>query len=156
MNEKNAKFVVITGTIFIILFSIIGFFAYENQLNNYSNNKNSVNEAIQINFIINFGNGTVLYYNNTVVSNNASMLEITKNMVNEQMDIQYYKEFDAYLVNGILGVKGNNEFSWTAWSFSCCEWDSLDVGSNLFYPKEGQTIVWYYQEVSKYGSEKPN
>jgi len=69
-NEKNGKFVVITGTIFIILLSLIGFFVYENQLNSYSNNGNSVNEVIQINLIINLGNGTILYYNNTSVSNN--------------------------------------------------------------------------------------
>ena len=84
------------------------------------------------------------------------MLEITKNIVNEQINIQYYNKLDAYLVNEILGVEGNDEFAWTAWSFDCCEWNLLNVGSNLFYPKEGQTIAWYYQEVSKYGNEKPN
>ena len=104
-NEKNGKFVVITGTIFIILLSLIGFFVYENQLNSYSNNGNSVNEVIQINLIINLGNGTILYYNNTSVSNNASMLEITKNTVNKQIDVQYYPEFDAYFVNEILNDK---------------------------------------------------
>ena len=155
-NEKNGKFVVITGTIFIILLSLIGFFVYENQLNSYSNNGNSVNEVIQINLIINLGNGTILYYNNTSVSNNASMLEITKNTVNEQIDVQYYPEFDAYFVNEILGVRGNNKFAWSAWSFSCCKWSLLDIGSNLFYPKEGQTIAWYYQEVTKFGNGNPN
>ena len=113
MNERNGKFVVITITIFVILLSLIGLFVYENQLDNYSNDGNYVNEVIQINFIINFGNGTSLYYNNTSVSNNASMLEITKNAVNGQMDSQYYAEFDAYFINEIFGVEGNNEFIWT-------------------------------------------
>ena len=84
------------------------------------------------------------------------MLEITKNTVNEQIDVQYYPEFDAYFVNEILGVGGNNKFAWSAWSFSCCKWNLLDIGSNLFYPKEGQTIAWYYQEVTKFGNENPN
>ena len=156
LNERNGKFVVITITIFVILLSLIGLFVYENQLGNYSNDGNYVNEVIQINFIINFGNGTSLYYNNTSVSNNASMLEITKNAVNGQMDSQYYAEFDAYFINEIFGVEGNNEFIWTAWSFGCCKWELLDIGSNLYYPKEGQTIAWYYQEATKFGKGNPN
>ena len=73
-----------------------------------------------------------------------------------EMDSQYYAEFDAYFINEIFGVEGNNEFIWTAWSFGCCKWELLDIGSNLYYPKEGQTIAWYYQEATKFGKGNPN
>ena len=128
-NEKNGKFVVITGTIFIILLSLIGFFVYENQLNSYSNNGNSVNEVIQINLIINLGNGTILYYNNTSVSNNASMLEITKNTVNKQIDVQYYQGW----INPNIHDKEKRASTWRLdpekSGISCCVGD---IGTHGF------------------------
>ena len=112
---------------------------------------------IRVNIIINFGNGTILSFNNTMVPVGWNMYDVTLLVSNGRIEDTYYPEFDAVLVMSIMGVGGseNTDFTWSAWYYDD-EWKILDVGTNLFVLKEGQTVAWYYQNGSEFGRGKPN
>lgn len=120
--------------------------------------QNVDNVSINIDLIINFGNGTILYFNQTRIPVGFNMINSTHLIIGEdQVDSIYYSEFNAYFVNVILGTGNDSNFAWSAWKYEiCCEWELLEIGANLYMPEDGSTIAWYYQGVNEFGQGKPN
>ena len=116
------------------------------------------NNSINLDLIINFGNGTVLYFNQTSVPDGFSMYNSTQYIIGEDnIDSTYYSEFNAYFVNSIFDTANDSNHAWSAWKYEeCCKWQVLDVGSNLYILKNKQTIAWYYQDVNEFGLGNPN
>ena len=87
-----------------------------------------------------------------------SMYNSTEFIIGEDnMDSTYYSEFNAYFVNSLLGTGDNPDFAWSAWQYQeCCNWELLEISSNLYMPKDGQVIAWYYQDVDEFGRNNPN
>ena len=141
----------------VVAISITWYIGNENiklEQNTIVNENNSIN----IDLIINFGNGTVLYFNHTSVPNGFSMYNSTQYIIGEDnIDSTYYSEFNAYFVNSIFNTASNSNHAWAAWKYEeCCKWQVLDVGSNLYILKNKQTIAWYYQDVNEFGLGNPN
>ena len=118
--------------------------------------ENIDNVSINIDFIVDFGNGTIIYFNQTRVPVGFSMYDSTAFIIGEEnIDSIYYSDFNAYFVNSLLGTGNNPDYAWSAWQYQQ-DWELLEIGSNLFIPKDGQTIAWYYQDVNEFGSGNPN
>ena len=118
--------------------------------------ENIDNVSINIDFIVDFGNGTIIYFNQTRVPVGFSMYDSTEFIIGEEnIDSIYYSDFNAYFVNSLLGTGNNPDYAWSAWQYQQ-DWKLLEIGSNLFIPKDGQTIAWYYQDVNEFGSGNPN
>ena len=118
--------------------------------------ENIDNVSINIDFIVDFGNGTIIYFNQTLVPVGFSMYDYTTFIIGEEnIDSIYYSDFNAYFVNSLLGTGNNPDYAWSAWQYQQ-DWQLLDIGSNLFIPKDGQTIARYYQDVDEFGSGNPN
>ena len=112
--------------------------------------------SINIDFIVDFGNGTILYFNQTRIPVGFSMYDSTKFIIGEDnVDSTYYSDFDSYFVNSLLGTGNNAIYAWSAWHYQQ-DWELLEVGTNLYIPKNGQTIAWYYQDVNEFGRGNPN
>ena len=118
--------------------------------------ENIDNVSINIDFIVDFGNGTIIYFNQTRVPVGFSMYNSTEFIIGEEnVDSIYYSDFNSYFVNSLLGTGNNRDYAWSAWQYQQ-DWELLEIGSNLFIPKDGQTIAWYYQDVNEFGSGNPN
>ncbi|MBH59373.1 MAG: hypothetical protein CMO19_03010 [Thaumarchaeota archaeon] len=118
--------------------------------------ENIDNVSINIDFIVDFGNGTIIYFNQTRVPVGFTMYDSTEFIIGEEnVDSTYYSDFNAYFVNSLLGTGNNPEYAWSAWHYQQ-DWELLEIGSNLFIPKDGQTIAWYYQDVNEFGLGNPN
>ena len=118
--------------------------------------ENIDNVSINIDFIVDFGNGTIIYFNQTRVPVGFSMYNSTEFIIGEEnVDSIYYSDFNSYFVNSLLGTGNNPDYAWSTWQYQQ-DWELLEIGSNLFIPKDGQTIAWYYQDVNEFGSGNPN
>ena len=118
--------------------------------------ENIDNVSINIDFIVDFGNGTIIYFNQTRVPVGFSMYNSTEFIIGEEnVDSIYYSDFNSYFVNSLLGTGNNPDYALSAWQYQQ-DWELLEIGSNLFIPKDGQTIAWYYQDVNEFGSGNPN
>jgi|TARA_B110000014_G_scaffold51816_1_gene34693 hypothetical protein len=126
---------------------------------NYQAMQGNIDDSsINIDLIVDFGNGTILYFNQTRIPVGFSMYNSTEFIIGENnMDSTYYSEFNAYFVNSLLGTGDNPDFAWSAWQYQeCCNWELLEISSNLYIPKDGQVIAWYYQDVDEFGRNNPN
>ena len=67
------------------------------------------NNSINLDLIINFGNGTVLYFNQTSVPDGFSMYNSTQYIIGEDnIDSTYYSEFNAYFVRNRVLIMLNS------------------------------------------------
>jgi len=111
---------------------------------------------IKIDLLINFGNGTILYFNQTTIPIIFSMYDSTLLITNNSVDSTYYEEFDAYFVNSIFDIKGNSTHGWYAWEFKNNKWIVSDKGSNNIQLTSGDIIAWYFHSFEDFNKKSPN
>ena len=111
---------------------------------------------MDINLLINFGNGTVLYFNQTSIPIFFTMYDSTLLITNNTVDSTYYEEFDSYFVNSIFDMQGNSTHGWYAWEFKNNKWVISNNGSNNIQLSSGDTIAWYFQSFEYFDKDIPN
>lgn len=152
--------VLLVGAV-ILSSSLAGYYFYQFSLVSeaYSSTLESLDGlSYEIDLIINFGNGSKSYFNQTIIPIGFNMYNATLFATDGRVDATYFPEFDAHFVNSIMGLGGDEGFGWSAWAFDerVGEWRGLDVGADLFILKDGQSIAWFYQSFNNFGQSKPN
>lgn len=111
----------------------------------------SASSLVAVNALINYGNGTVHWYNQTVPSN-WNFYELTLNLTRGNLQAESYPPpLNEHLVLAINGVTNNGTFSWWLWRF--CQvtnaWSSSNVGADLIRVSNAQTIAWAYAKSTQ-------
>jgi hypothetical protein len=97
-----------------------------------------------MNLGINYGNGTIQWYNQTARSGDT-LLEATL-----QVSEVYY-ETSAYgaFVKAINGANQPANKSWIWWKWTQQSgWESGQVGCDAYILGDNETVYWYFEEVS--------
>ena len=100
--------------------------------------------TIHMNLGINYGNGTIQWYNQTARSGDT-LLEATL-----QVSEVYY-ETSAYgaFVKAINGANQPATKSWIWWKWTQQSgWESGQVGCDAYILGDNETVYWYFEEVS--------
>jgi len=101
--------------------------------------------TIQVSIKIDYGNGTVLWHNNTRVPLNASLLSATSFIA----DITYTRgEYGAF-VNSINDVSNKDGKYWL-WSYfdgETQEWKMGTVAADMRDLHEGDIVAWIYTKT---------
>jgi hypothetical protein len=101
--------------------------------------------TIHMNLGINYGNGTIQWYNQTEARSGDTLLEATLEVA------EVYYETSAYgaFVKAINGVNQPATKSWIWWKWTQQDgWESGQVGSDAYILGDNEILYWYFEEVS--------
>lgn len=107
-------------------------------------------ESVTVSTLINYGNGTNKWYNETGVPATWNFYEFTLFLAGCNVEAQYYGiPLNEHFVTGINGVRNNPPFYWTLWVY--CQkdnaWSVSRVGADLIKMVGNPILAWYYQRL---------
>lgn len=105
--------------------------------------------------LIDFGNGTRLWYNDTQVQPGWNMYVETVVLTRGDLQAQWYPSYQEHLVSGIDGVSDSQTMGWFLWTYNkTASWQTSPVGADLLPVYNGSVIAWTYcGETSSYAPE---
>lgn len=95
--------------------------------------------TIRVNIMIDYGNGSINWHNNSRVQIGANLLDLT----NSLFDIEYQTSDYGSFVTSINGVDQDSGHFWI-WMFFEDGWEMGPVGADQYLLHEGYVIGWYY------------
>jgi len=105
--------------------------------------KTMQNLILKVNILINYGNGTKEWHNNTLVPVGATVFNAT--LVVAEVDSTPWGEY--ILINSINEVQGTLDTGWIWWIWDPpnSQWKPTLEASNKHVLLDGDTICWNYQ-----------
>jgi hypothetical protein len=98
--------------------------------------------------LINFENGTWLWYNNTQVQPGWSMYTETVVLTQGNMQATWDPEYGEHFVTGIDGVSSTNTLFWWLWTYDktnqTSPWQVAQIGADLLTVYNGSVFAWTY------------
>jgi len=116
--------------------------------------------SYSIDLLINYGNGSRVWYNGSRIPIGWSLFNATVLILGDRVRSTYYPEFKAHMVNSIDGVGDDPErknWAWMLWHYNEAsgKWETYDLGADFIVPRDGEKVAWHYQDVSKYPNLDP-
>ena len=100
--------------------------------------------TMPINILIDYGNGTKRWYNNTLVPREATVLSATE--VVAEVDYRF-GEYGAFVthINGVGGEAGRY-WIWYIWNSTEGSWSWGPVACDRYVLQEEDTMAWKYEQ----------
>ncbi len=103
--------------------------------------------VMQVNICIDYRewNGTVVWYNNTMIPLGYDMLNATKLIA--EVEYTYWSAYQASFVDAINGVSNEHPYywMWLYWDQNEKTWKYGAVGADSYILKPDETIMWRYE-----------
>jgi hypothetical protein len=113
--------------------------------NSYLNLKPQSAHVYTANILIDFGNGTLRWHNNTRVQPGWNLYTTTLVLTNGNMHATWYPSFGEHLVTSIFGVANSKTSYWTLWTYNAtASWKLSGVGADLVPVQNGSVYGWSY------------
>ena len=99
------------------------------------------------NVVVDFGNGTKTWYNDTSVQPGWNLYVLTLILTSGRMDAQWYPQYGEHLVTGIDGLANSATLNraWFFWSWNAtAKWQSPLVGADDLNVYNGSDFAWTY------------
>jgi hypothetical protein len=107
-------------------------------------NSGAIIAAEGITLSVDFGNGTIIEFNDL---NGSNVLDVTSNVLNIQ--IQWYGPL-AY-IRGIEGVVGEGQYGWQYW----VNGEFASAAVNLYTLNDGDSVEWRYSAPASQPQDDP-
>jgi hypothetical protein len=101
--------------------------------------------TVLLKLCINYGNGTMVWYNGSRIPINTNLLNATMRVANVQYT--YWPALEASFVDAINGVSNSPPYYWM-WLYqdvNTTTWTYGPSGADLFIVKSGQVFMWRYE-----------
>ncbi|MEM2954307.1 MAG: DUF4430 domain-containing protein [Candidatus Bathyarchaeia archaeon] len=112
--------------------------------------------SVKTNILINYGNGTLQWHNETLVPFGATLFDATQAIA----EVKYttFPELGAF-VTSINGVENNDaemkSWLWWYWDFTSSEWKLGDVGCDKQILHRGDIMAWCYESYATWPPPPP-
>ncbi len=147
MKERT---VFLWSTVLLLCTTIVGGYLtlfYYSQAQSYKSDYESLSRelvgiSMRVNVKLDYGNGTVMWFNSTRVPMNATVLTVSK----MDLDVKYsVSDLGAFVtsINGILG-DSNHYWGWSYYEKSSKAWVLGPVGSDKWVLHSGDLVAWTY------------
>jgi hypothetical protein len=97
--------------------------------------------------MINFGNSTVRWYNESSIPSRWNFYNLTLFITNGNVTSEFYPSpLNEHLVTSIEGVRNAGQVSWALWIFCGAHnaWAFSNVGADEINLVRGETLAWAY------------
>ncbi len=122
------------------------------QLCNGSGNKADP-QVICVNTLLNFGNNTSKWFNESRVPIGWNFYNLTIYVANGNIDSSYYGGvLNEHYINAIDGVRQDGSSFWHLWQFCNKDraWSYSNVGADQIKLADNQTLAWYFDSFNDY------
>jgi hypothetical protein len=96
---------------------------------------------IHVNIGINYGNGTVEWFNGTEARAGDTLSNVTMRIANYTVDPS------GAFVNSINGVSYSGSYYWIWWMWTTWGWFDGKVGADRYAVGDGEILCWYYEDT---------
>ena len=117
---------------------------------------------IVVNVLINYGNGTNIWYNETNIVAGTTFYNLTLAITHGNVESVYYPLYNSHYITGINGVYNNNDrircsVCWILWNYCKGDnaWASSLLGADLIKLENGDTYAWYIQDITRSPWQSP-
>jgi hypothetical protein len=146
----NVKTIFLWSTVLLLCTTIVGgnlSLYYYSQAQSYLSEVESLSKELNgvtmlVNLKLDYGNGTLRWFNSTRVPIDATLLTVSKIDLNANYSVSSLGAF----VTSINGVSGDPHHYW-AWSYydkTSRTWVSGPVGSDKWVLHDGDSVAWTY------------
>jgi hypothetical protein len=105
--------------------------------------------------LLDFGNGTELWYNDTQVQPGWNMYTESVILSHGNLQAQWYPSYQEHLITAIDGVANSATMDWFLWTYnSTASWQTAQVGADDLPVYNGSVFAWTFcGETSSYAPE---
>jgi hypothetical protein len=113
-----------------------------------------------VNVLLNYGNGTLVWYNQTSVPSSWNFFNVTELITKGNLGAVFFASFGSHFVYSINGVgcPASNIFCDQAWGFWTLDgicWDLPSVGVDMIPVSQATTVAWYLTPAATFGETPP-
>jgi len=113
--------------------------------NSYLRLKPQSAHVYSANILLNFGNGTRQWNNNTQLQPGWNLYTATLVVTGGRVQATWYPSFGEHLVNAIDGVAGTKTSYWIVWTYnSTALWQKAAVGADDLPIHNGSVFAWTF------------
>jgi len=100
--------------------------------------------TMRVNILIDYGNGTKVWHNNTLIPHGATLLNATERVA--VVNSTYWPQYQAVFIDAINGLPTTQThfWWWKYWDANSKEWKDGEVGADLYKLKPNETVMWQY------------
>lgn len=143
MNESNVKLIALVLLCTTITSGVLAInyrYNYTKIRDDYETTLKELEDfTINVNIMIDYGNGTINWYNNTRVQIGANLLELTDSI----FDIEYQTSEYGSFVTSVNTIEQDSTHYWI-WNYYEDGWEMGPVGADQYILHEGHVIGWSY------------
>ena len=100
---------------------------------------------VRASVLIDFGNDTSRWYNNTRILPGWNLYEVTLILTKGEMEAQWFPQYGSHFVTGIGGVRNSESAFWFFWTYDeDSSWQVAPVGSDQITVLDGSVYAWTY------------
>jgi hypothetical protein len=141
--------ILIAGMLVSSTFAAFYLFQYDraqSNANTYLSELKSVQPTQKTNILLDFGNGTRIWLNDTQVPTGANAYVATVIATHGIVNATYYPPpYSEHLVTGIDNVQNSRQQSWFIWTYnSTAAWQVPQVGADDLAAGNGSIFAWTY------------
>ncbi len=97
-----------------------------------------------VSILIDSGNGTRHWYNNTQVQAGWNMYITTVVLLNGSVGATWYPQYAEHFINSIGGTQNSATKSWFLWTFNQTTWQVAQEGADMIPATNGSSFAWTY------------
>lgn len=145
----NETFSLLVGTLAVVNTSLPIYQQASGELSHlwsqYLSLKPASSSLYTADILINFGNGTQHWYNNTQVQPGWNMYIATVVLSHGDLQAQWYPQYQEHFISGIDGVSNSKSMYWFLWTYnSTASWQVAQVGADDLPVYNGSVFAWTY------------
>ena len=147
LSLDNATLSLLVGAISVINTSLPAYQQASTALSQlwsrYLGLKPASSSLYEANVLLEFGNGTRVWFNNSQLQPGWDMYTETVVLTHGNLQAQWYPEFGEHLIQGIDGVNSSPTTSWFLWTYNAtASWQPAAVGADLLPVYNGSVLAW--------------
>ncbi len=102
----------------------------------------SVSFIYNVRMLIDFGNGTRLWFNDTATQPGWNAYVTTLVLLDGKVQATWYPQYQEHFVQGLDGVTSGRTDSWFVWSYGKSGWQQSQTGADVIPVHNGTVFAW--------------
>ena len=117
----------------------------ESQNETYLQQLKALDVSYDSHILIDFGNGTNVWYNDTHFQPGLNLYVATQVITGGQVNATYYPSYSEHFVTAIYNVANSGNNYWGIWTYnSTASWQMANVGADDLQIYNGSVYAWFY------------